>query len=388
MLYGLKVQNASSSCRLLLPNRSQSCYQLLYLDGKDMPRSRKRGRTAFYLTPSPSPRQLSPQPSTTAFQDTRPPPAMSSSRPTSLAYLSSVITRPPTLHEILSDAAPAPWTRAAFTAFLSQNHCLETLEFTMDAAHYASAYAEIMPGNTDNPRDGNDYLCSLWQKIINAYIIPSTETPRELNLPSSVRDRLLGLGARGIAPHPSELDEAVRIVYELMNDSVLGHFLDSVSVPQYDEPVADEGLQGRRSRSKLRMPRDSASSTSEEPSRSPKANFLPLFGMHRSDHTASSSVDTSESSTPEDTWSPVSAREEPMTPPTTPPTSDWGFGTSPGTLQRAITAHNTGWKKMGQKLGLSRKGGRSKRSNPTSITSGIPAAGSQNSSSTSSSYPL
>lgn len=357
-----------------------------------MPRSKKRERTAFYLTPSPSPRELSPQSSTTVFQDSGPQRAMSSSRPTSLAYLSSVITHPPTLHEILSDTAPAPWTRAAFTAFLSQNHCLETLEFTMDAEHYASAYSDIMSGPSGSSADGNAHLCSLWQKIINAYIVPSTETPRELNLPSPVRDRLLGLGTQGIPPHPSELDEAVRIVYELMNDSVLGPFLDSVAVTNCDQPPAEECPQGRRSRSRLRMPRDSASSANDESSRSPKSNFLPLFGIHRSEHSvhaASASVDTSDSSTPEDTWSPVSAREEPMTPPTTPPTSDWGFGTSPGTLQRAINAHNTGWKKMGQKLGLGRKAGRSKRSNPTSITSGVPAAGEHHSSSsTSSSYPL
>jgi hypothetical protein len=45
-----------------------------------------------------------------------------------------------------------------------------------------------------------------------------------------------------------------------------------------------------------------------------------------------------------------------MTPPTTPPSTDLGFSTSPGSFHRAITAHNNGWKKMGAKLGLSRKG--------------------------------
>jgi hypothetical protein len=60
---------------------------------------------------------------------------------------------------------------------------------------------------------------------------------------------------------------------------------------------------------------------------------------------------------------------EPMTPPTTPLTSDWAFtssssSTSPGSLQRAVSAHNAGWRKMGAKLGLSRKG-RGKRSHPS-----------------------
>ncbi|KAH8906768.1 regulator of G protein signaling superfamily [Coniochaeta sp. PMI_546] len=355
-----------------------------------MPRSRKRGRNATYLSPSPSPRELSPQHITSVFQDSAAQPAMPSSRPTSLAYLSSTLTHPPSLQEILSNTAPPPWTQAAFMAFLSQNHCLETLEFTMEADRYTSAYSEIMSSQSPNSRDHHDQLCSLWQKLMDVYLVPAA--PREVNLPAPVRDHLLSLPAQGNPPHPSELDEAVRIVYELMNDSVLGPFLESFAVPHYEESAAEESFQGRQGRTKLRISRDSAPSTNEESSRSPKSSFLPLFGIHRSEQgvqSASSSSDTPETIASDDTWSPASPRDEPMTPPTTPPTSDWGFHASPGTLQRAINAHNTGWKKMGQKLGLSRKGGRSKRSDATSITSGVPSAEHcHSSSSTSGSYPL
>ncbi|KAB5585783.1 RGS domain-containing protein [Coniochaeta sp. 2T2.1] len=298
---------------------------------------------------------------------------MSSSRPTSLAYLTSTITHPPTLHEILSNVAPAPWTQAAFMAFLSQNHCLETLEFTMEANRYTSAYSEIMSGQSNfKGNDGKDYLCDLFQKLIGSYVVP--DSFREVNLPAPVRDRLLSLSAHGTPPHPSELDDAIRIVYELMNDSVLGPFLESFAVPQQEEAVVDEKATGRQGRSRMRIPKESSSSNNEEPSRSPKSSFLPLFGIHRSEHlpipSASTHTDTPETSTSEDAWTPASPREEPMTPPTTPPTSDWGFSASPGTLQRAINAHNTGWKKMGQKLGLSRKSGRGKQSN-SSVTSGV-----------------
>jgi hypothetical protein len=63
-----------------------------------------------------------------------------------------------------------------------------------------------------------------------------------------------------------------------------------------------------------------------------------------------------------------------MTPPTTPPTSDWGFSTSPGGgLHKAISAHNNGWKKMGAKLGLSRMS-RNKRGHSASVTSAGPDA--------------
>jgi hypothetical protein len=55
-----------------------------------------------------------------------------------------------------------------------------------------------------------------------------------------------------------------------------------------------------------------------------------------------------------------------MTPPTTPPSSDWTFGTSPNGISRAM--HASGWKKMGAKLGLGKKS-RSKRSQTTSVPS-------------------
>lgn len=315
---------------------------------------------------------------------------MASSRPSSLAYLSSTLTHPPTLQEILSNTAPPPWTQAAFMAFLSQNHCLETLEFTMEAERYTSAYSELLSGQSTNFIDHNYQLCSLWQRLMDVYLVPAA--PREVNLPAPVRDRLLSLPAQGTPPHPAELDEAVRIVYELMNDSVLGPFLDSFAVPQYEEPAMEETFQGRQGRTKLRISRDSAPSNNEESSRSPKSSFLPLFGIHRNDQSgqsASSSGDSPEAGAYDDSWSPASTHDEPMTPPTTPPTSDWTLNASPGTLQRAINAHNTGWKKMGQKLGLSRKGGRSKRSDGTSITSAVQVADNcHSSSSNSSSYPL
>jgi len=274
-------------------------------------------------------------------------------------------------------------------AFLSQNHCLETLEFTMDAKRYSSAYSDIMSGQSNfQGSDGMDYLCDLWQKLIGTYVTP--QAVREVNLPSPVRDRLLRLPTNGVPPHPTELDEAIRIVYELMNDSVLGPFLESFAVPHHDESVMDENVTGRQGRTKLRIPKESGS-TNEESSRSPKSSFQAIFGIYRgeqSSQTFSHPTDTPETSTPEETWTPASPHEEPMTPPTTPPTSDWGFQASPGTLQRAINAHNTGWKKMGQKLGLSRKGGRSKQSN-SSVTSGVAGAeeGHSSSSRNSASFP-
>lgn len=314
---------------------------------------------------------------------------MSSSRPASLALLpsSSHYISPPSLQDILSNTAPPPWSLSAFMAFLSQNHCLETLEFTMDAERYRAAHTEILAReSTGRTRDENEHVCDLWIKLINAYILPCG--PRELNIPSRVRDRLLSLPATTTPPDPSELDDAVRIVYELMNDSVLVPFLQSVA-PCSDPQGQDdkESHESRQRRSHLRSQNHSVSSN-DDSNRSPKAHFLPLFGLSRSNEQGASSGDQAEGGLSDDSGSVGSPHEEPVTPPTTPPTPDWG---SPTPLQRAISAHNSGWKKVGQKLGINRKGrGNSKRQS-TSVTSGVPdadGAGSGSGASSSSNPPL
>ncbi|KAK4115636.1 regulator of G protein signaling superfamily [Canariomyces notabilis] len=289
---------------------------------------------------------------------------MTSSRPSSLALMppasaSPDRASPPSLRQILTNTALPPYTLGAFMTFLSQNHCLETLEFTMDTERYRTAYFELHAGQTAGTGDGTEHVCSLWQKLMRAYILPYG--PREVNLPAHVRDRLLSLPATVVPPDPSELDEAARIVYELMNDSVLGPFLASVSLPP-DEAPETEAHDPKQARSRLRLYRES--SNSEDSNRSPIPGFLPLLNIAWTSEARNSSA--SSSSDPTDrqggltdhsanTASPTE-RLEPMTPPTTPPSTDLGFSTSPGSFHRAITAHNNGWKKMGAKLGLSRKG--------------------------------
>jgi hypothetical protein len=38
------------------------------------------------------------------------------------------LPRRPNLRDILANTSPPPWTLAAFMAYLSNNHCLETLD--------------------------------------------------------------------------------------------------------------------------------------------------------------------------------------------------------------------------------------------------------------------
>ena len=154
-------------------------------------------------------------------------------RPQSLALPNQgpYCPRRPTLSEVISNLAQPPWTLTAFMAYLSQNQCLETLEFIMASAGYRKRYEGMIEteSNSDSsPSSENcEYVRMQWQKLVDAYIEPNG--PREVNLPCNVRDRLLSLPQTPLPPHPDSLKDAVQIIYELMDESVLVPFLNSVS---------------------------------------------------------------------------------------------------------------------------------------------------------------
>ena len=141
----------------------------------------------------------------------------------------------PSLDEILSNTSSPPWTLSAFMAYLSQNHCLETLEFTMDAKRYRQHYDKMLSksGGSCVPGDDAAYILSLWHRLMQAYIRPNG--PREVNLPSKVRDELLAHDGLPLPPHPDALNAASAKVHELMEESVLVPFLNSVC-PQSNHP--------------------------------------------------------------------------------------------------------------------------------------------------------
>lgn len=252
---------------------------------------------------------------------------------------SAMGTRPPTLTEILLDVAPPPWTLSAFMAYLSSNHCMESLEFTLDLQRYAAIYDQILADNAAS-LDGNAQLGHLWDKLINVYVAPCS--PREINIPSPVRDRLLRIPARPEPPHPSALEEAGRIIHDLMNDSLLVPFLESVSPLHLD------------------------TSAGQHHGQSPKfPPYLSVGPGGPSSRSVSTHFDSEGLTDDSDGYSPPPM--EPMTPPTTPPTSaDWGIPHSPGGLQRAMAAQKEGWKKFGAKLGFKNKEQPPKRPAPTS----------------------
>lgn len=96
--------------------------------------------------------------------------------------------RKPNLSEILANTAPPPYTLSSFMAFLSQNHCLENLEFTMDASRYRKHYSKMVnrhPGSPISPlSDECAYVLMLWRRLIDAYIRESG--PREVSASHAV----------------------------------------------------------------------------------------------------------------------------------------------------------------------------------------------------------
>ena len=309
--------------------------------------------------------------------------------------------RRPNLREILSNTSPPPWTLAAFMAYLSNNHCLETLEFTMDAGRYKKHYAKMMSrAQSDGmpPAKDREYVRALWQRLVEAYIQPNGS--REVNLPSDVRDPIINLRPRDMPPAPESLDPAVAKIYELMEESVLVPFLNSVypqsaqtavnscpyntsdeSMSMLSRTHEDRSMYPRRSRQGHRNspPPQTYPQSAVEPhahSYSPGGRYrqsapLPLASPHKSrfsmkllpatsqpstsmtssavtesgsDATLSGSGAASGAGMTDDsgsTGSPV--HDSPMTPPTSPPMSD---AQSPKQRDSGM------WKKLGRLSGM------------------------------------
>ncbi|KAH8697174.1 regulator of G protein signaling domain protein RgsD [Talaromyces proteolyticus] len=285
------------------------------------------------------------------------------SRPLSLSIPSGNFSAArPTLDEVLSNTAPFPYTLSAFMAYLSQNHCLETLEFTLEAKRYGETYRSVarVLGQpvivSDTPQ--TQHLLMLWQRLLSAYIVPGA--PREINLSSQVRDNLLADARATRPPPPQTLDAAIRRMHDLMEESIFIHFVNSNSSPaniptSMDSSYVDDHphfLRRVASRGKRVSPRASRDDVeSHRMSGSTRIAAIVKTGSHLSGH--SSGMDTGSPIFTDDSGSLASSpvAGEPMTPPTTPPSSDHSF--SPKNRP-----DNT-WKKMGMKLGFKKKHGTS-----------------------------
>src|SRR5947207_8465248 len=72
----------------------------------------------------------------------------------------------PTLHQVLHNESPPPYTLSSFMAYLSMMHSLETLEFLLDASRYRSNYQQTflapnaMPIQPSHPE--NERMKTMW----------------------------------------------------------------------------------------------------------------------------------------------------------------------------------------------------------------------------------
>ena len=267
----------------------------------------------------------------------------------------------PTLPDVLSNSAPPPWTLSAFTAYLSQNHCLENLEFTMDAERYREKYESLTRGSRKPSLEEARYARMLWQRLIDAYIIP--DGPREINIPSNVREELLSLPNTATPPGPEELESAVKIIYNLMEESVLISFLNEVppsglhssshsrqkssglkSRRRGDSDSSNEKISGRSKSRRRTSPTSSLDVPYSGDRSDPTGRLTPMPGYARGSRAPSHTSGGDPESMTDDSNSATSPGGEPMTPPNTPPSSDFG-GHSPRSRNDNTWKKMLGWKK-------------------------------------------
>jgi len=323
------------------------------------------------LTPDPTPVH---SPASSVDGDTEDEVIMDS-RPLSVAIPAFCAMRP-TLDEVLSNTAPYPYTLGAFMAYLSTNHCLETLEFTTAAKRYGERYRTVSRQIGESPIysecQQTQQLRMLWQRLLNAYVIPGS--PREINLSYEVRDRLLEYANADAPPQPEILEPALRRMHDLMEESIFIPFLNSLAssahiLPSEPPPDLDDRpnqsnssldeppltLRRAASRSRRVSPQSSMDFASQ---RYPIGVSTRTFGsLGRAGSRLSTTSGDSGSPTLTDdsgvSMLPNPGVEEPMTPPTTPPSGD--LNPYPGYSPKS--KGDNPFKKMGMKLGFKKKSG-------------------------------
>jgi hypothetical protein len=255
-----------------------------------------------------------------------------------------------------------PYTLAAFTAYLSQNHCLETLEFVTDVDRYTERYKNLAAGidaKVEADFEELSLLHSLWQRMMETYIKPNGQ--REVNLPSDVRDHLLSAKAEnGMPPGPEKLTEARQRIFDLMDESVLMTFITEVTpkAPSINEGIFSDSddaasVKGVTRSTSQRTRRRKQSPANMEVKSYPfgsAGSRISYHSGHNRDRLIASHTNTSSGSSEmvlaEDAGN--LASPEPMTPPTTPPSSDLGSPRS--------RSENT-WNRIMGRLGPRKKSG-------------------------------
>lgn len=312
---------------------------------------RQKAPTTWPYTPEPSPRLKA---TTLSLEDI--PQDLNMEDPTSARTISMArkegIYSPnrPTLDDVLNGHAPPPYTLSAYTAFLSQQHCLETLEFVTEARKYKAQYEQALPKNSDqsisSDSDMGFELVQQWIRILDVYVKPGA--PREINLPAEERDDLVEYPFEPQPAPPTALEPSIKRMYDLMSDSIFIPFCNSLKVPSMAQTYGalselsreqfepsrmtfDERSSSARRAPTRRKPSPPNTSSTFSPSRSPPSqdrvnpsstlsHALNRAGNNRlSTHVSHSSAASETALTDSD-----ADETAVMTPPTTPPTSELG----------------------------------------------------------------
>lgn len=144
------------------------------------------------------------------------------------------------VHDILNDHAPFPYTLSAFIAFLSDNHCLEILEFIFEARRYRHGYQDQSLER--------DTLHQQWLRLLRTYIVPGAA--REINITDKVRGELLD-SVSGLTqdqeqendtscPDPENLNPALKQMHDLLHESILQRFIKRYSGEDHSRPISKE----------------------------------------------------------------------------------------------------------------------------------------------------
>ncbi|THW37302.1 hypothetical protein D6D21_08319 [Aureobasidium pullulans] len=136
------------------------------------------------------------------------------------------------MEDILANRVPTPWTYASFVAYLSDNYCLEILQFALAAAQYKEQYDFVssIPGRRVSlPSQESQDLLILWTSLVETYLLPDGE--REVNLPSRIRDPIIGYTLEQRAADPQVLESAILATWELMEGLILSSYVSEIPSP-------------------------------------------------------------------------------------------------------------------------------------------------------------
>ncbi|KAE8384756.1 hypothetical protein BDV23DRAFT_188894 [Aspergillus alliaceus] len=152
----------------------------------------------------------------------------------------------PTFDKVLNDVAPYPYTLKSFKAYLSQNHCSESLEFLEGMKQYKQAYRSALnlDGSSSSSRSSMlPRLLLTWRNLLSVYILPGSL--HELNISTEERNALLKYTDISSPPSPCVIDEAVGKIAQSLESSIFLPYLSSRAAlvlavdPHFEQPNSD-----------------------------------------------------------------------------------------------------------------------------------------------------